>query len=506
MCYISPSVGKTGDTVLRRHSRVVDAALRLFDVLVLAAAVPAAHYLRDLIARDGTGALHFPRYFVPLLAVTIISWFVTAWMFEVYDVYRTRPLSVEVSRIWRAVAVSALVIGAGGYFFGKQQDVSRLLVGLYFAVASTFLAGNRVALRKLAWAVRRRGYNTRHFAVVGTGGLADEVVASMAEHPEWGFQFAGYILENGKEHAERQADGQLSFAAYAEDGEVRELADRPVLGHLSRLGELLERNVLDEVIFAVSRDHLDVIQPAVRLCEEQGVEVKICLNFFQAGIGRMSMDEISGLPALAFSTTPTDEVALVLKRAFDIAMSAAMLVLVAPLFALVAIAIRLESPGPVFFRQRRVGLHGREFVFYKFRSMCADAEAKLESLRELNEVTGPVFKMRRDPRVTAVGRFLRRTSIDELPQFWNVLKGEMSVVGPRPPTPDEVRRYKYWQRRRLSMKPGITCTWQVSGRSDIDFERWMELDLAYIDNWSFWNDMQICFKTIPAVLTSRGAH
>jgi lipopolysaccharide/colanic/teichoic acid biosynthesis glycosyltransferase len=153
-----------------------------------------------------------------------------------------------------------------------------------------------------------------------------------------------------------------------------------------------------------------------------------------------------------------------------------------------------------------VGLHGREFVFYKFRSMCVDAETRLESLRQFNEVTGPVFKMRRDPRVTKVGRFLRRTSIDELPQFWNVLKGEMSVVGPRPPTPDEVRKYKPWQRRRLSMKPGITCTWQVSGRSDIDFDRWMQLDLAYIDNWSLWNDVQICVKTIPAVLSSRGAH
>ena len=491
--------------VLRRHSRVVDTALRLFDVLVLAALLPAAHRLRDTIMGAGPAALHSPRYYGLLLAVTVLCWFVTSWMFEVYDVYRTRPISVEVSRICRAMAVSALVIGAGGYF-ANQHDVPRLLVGLYFAVASVFLAGNRVALRTFAWAVRRRGYNTRRFAVVGTGGLADEVVAGMAEHPEWGFQFAGYILENGKEPAERPLDGQLSFAACAENGKAQDPADQPVLGHLSRLGELLERNVLDEVIFAVSRDHLDVIQPAVRLCEEQGVEVKICLNFFQAGIGRMSMDEISGLPALAFSTTPTDEVALVLKRAFDIAMSAAMLVLVAPLFALVAIAIKLESPGPVFFRQRRVGLHGREFVFYKFRSMCLDAEAKLESLRQFNEVTGPVFKMKQDPRVTAVGRFLRRTSIDELPQFWNVLKGEMSVVGPRPPTPAEVRRYKYWQRRRLSMKPGITCTWQVSGRSDIDFERWMQLDLAYIDNWSFWNDMQICFKTIPAVLSSRGAH
>ena len=492
--------------VLRRHSRIVDAALRIFDVLMLAVALPTARNLRDTITRDPAGSLSVEDY-ASLLAVTVLCWFVTSWMFEVYDVYRTRPISVEVSRIGRAMAVAALVIGAGGYF-AKQQDVSRLFVGLYFAVACVLLVANRVALRRFARAVRRRGYNTRRFAVVGTGPLADDVVASMAEHPEWGFQFAGYVLENRwPEASKTPVPGQLTFSACGmEAGKAPGSPGGPVLGHLSRLGELLEQNVLDEVIFAVSRDHLDVIQPAVRLCEEQGIEVKICLNFFQAGIGRMSMDEISGLPALAFSTTPTDEVALVLKRAFDIAASAVMLILVAPLFAVASIAIKLDSPGPVLFRQRRVGLHGREFVFYKFRSMSADAEAKLESLRQFNEVTGPVFKMRQDPRVTRVGNFIRRTSIDELPQFWNVLKGEMSVVGPRPPTPNEVRKYKPWQRRRLSMKPGITCTWQVSGRSDIDFDRWMQLDLAYIDNWSLWHDMQICFRTIPAVLTSRGAH
>ncbi len=475
--------GNRGVALLKRHSRIVDATLRVCDVLVLTVALPVAHGLRDVIMGNGGGVLHTPRYYLPLFALTTLSWVVTTWAFQVYDGYRTRPLTLEVSRIGRAMAVSALIIGAGGYY-AKQQDISRLFVGLYVVLASFLLFANRLALRKLARMVRRSGYNTRRFAVVGTGGLAEEVVASMAEHPEWGFQFAGYVLENGK------APGP---------------APRPVLGDFGRLGEVLEHNVLDEVIFAVSRDHLDVIQPAVELCEEQGVEVKICLNFFQAGIGRMSMDEIAGLPALGFSTTPTDEVALVLKRAFDIALSAAMLVLVAPLFAVAAIAIRLDSPGPVFFRQRRVGLHGRRFIFYKFRSMCLDAEAKLESLRQYNEMNGPVFKMTRDPRVTRVGRWLRRTSIDELPQFWNVLKGEMSVVGPRPPTPDEVLRYKPWQRRRLSMKPGITCTWQVSGRNAIDFDRWMELDLAYIDNWSLWSDVRICLRTIPAVLTSRGA-
>ncbi len=460
----------------------MEAALRLFDLSALIVALPVAYAIRDAIMR--TPSVHSIGYSAPFLSVTLLLWLAAAWMFEVYGVYRTRSLGTELYRIGRALAVVALSASALGYL-AKQQEVSRLSFGLYFALASVLLVANRIAVRGIARAARRRGYNTRRFAVVGTGENAEYIIQDRAEHPEWGFQFTGYILENGQRP---------------------ESLPGPALGRLGQLGEILQNNVLDEVIFAVTRDHLDVLQPAVRLCEEQGVEVKICLNFFQAAIGRMAMEEVSGLPALAFTTTPTDEVALVLKRAFDIAASAIALVLLAPVFTIVAVAVRLDSNGPIFFRQRRVGLHGRAFVFYKFRSMCVDAEARLESLRQFSEVTGPVFKMRQDPRVTRVGHFIRRTSLDELPQFWNVLKGEMSIVGPRPPTPDEVRKYKPWQRRRLSMKPGITCTWQVSGRSDIDFERWMELDLAYIDNWSFWRDLQICFKTIPAVLSSRGAH
>jgi exopolysaccharide biosynthesis polyprenyl glycosylphosphotransferase len=467
--------------LLRQHSRAVEAALRLIDVSILVVALPMAHEIRDAIMR--TPSVHSIGYYLPFLSMTLLLWLTAAWMFQVYDVYRTRSVGTELSRIGRALAVVALSALAVSYL-AKEQEASRLSIGLYFTSAFVLLVANRIAVRRFARAARRRGYNTRRFAVVGTGDIAEYIIQNRAEHPEWGFQFTGFILENGQQP---------------------ESLSRPSLGRLGQLGEILQNNVLDEVIFAVSRDHLDVLQPAVRLCEEQGVEVKISLNFFQAAIGRMSMEEVSGLPALAFSTTPADEVALVLKRAFDILSSAIALVLLAPALAAMAVAVKLDSPGPVFFRQRRVGLHGRGFVFYKFRSMCVDAEARLESLREFNEVTGPVFKMRQDPRVTKVGRFLRRTSLDEVPQFWNVLKGEMSIVGPRPPTPDEVRKYKPWQRRRLSMKPGITCTWQVSGRSDIDFDRWMKLDLAYIDNWSLTLDLKILLKTIPAVLGGRGA-
>ncbi|MFL5264268.1 MAG: sugar transferase, partial [Anaeromyxobacteraceae bacterium] len=349
--------------------------------------------------------------------------------------------------------------------------------------AFAMLVVNRVIVRLVARAARRRGYNVRRFAVAGTGALARELVASVEGHREWGIEFAGYIVED---------EGPEALRA-------------PVLGRLGELGRILEHEVVDEVYFAIPRERLETIEKAVQVCEELGVSAKVCVNFIENRIARGGVEELDGLPILSFSTTPSDVLALGAKRAFDIITSAVALVLLSPIFAAVAIAIRLDSRGQVLFRQRRVGMNGREFFLYKFRSMAIDAEQRLAALRALNEASGPVFKMKEDPRITRVGRFIRKASIDELPQFWNVLKGEMSIVGPRPPLPSEVMQYERWQRRRLSMRPGITCVWQISGRSDIDFKSWMALDLKYIDNWSLWEDVKIFFKTIPVVLIGKGA-
>jgi exopolysaccharide biosynthesis polyprenyl glycosylphosphotransferase len=297
----------------------------------------------------------------------------------------------------------------------------------------------------------------------------------------------------------------MRFAGFIRLERGEEGTRGPVLGTLANLGRILEEQVVDVVIFAVPREQLGQVERSVHVCEEQGVEVRISLDVLRFGPGRMTLADMDGVPMLAFTRTPSDALALALKRAFDVAMSALVLLLLSPVLAAVALAIRLDSPGPIFFRQKRVGQNGRAFEMLKFRSMYRDAEARLEALRAHNEMSGPVFKMANDPRVTKIGGFLRRTSLDEFPQFWNVLKGEMSIVGPRPPIPAEVRQYKRWQRRRLSMRPGITCIWQVSGRNNIDFERWMELDLQYIDEWSLWGDIEICFRTIPAVLSARGA-
>jgi exopolysaccharide biosynthesis polyprenyl glycosylphosphotransferase len=467
--------------MLREHHRIVDAGLKASDVAMLGAAMPMALQLRDALV-GAHGTLVLDRY-APLLAVTALLWFAAARMFHVYDVYRTRPMSWELSRLARAMAAVAIAISALG-FLARQGEASRLFVGLYFAVSLALLAANRVGLRLLARTVRRRGYNGRMFAVVGAGPLATEVVQSIGAQPHWGYRFAGYVLTEGEEAP----------------------AGQPTLGTLAQLGRMLEVQVIDEVVFAVPRDKIPEIEGAVASCEELGISVRICLDVFRYGPSRMSVEEVGGLATLALNRVPSSGLALVAKRAFDVAVSGLALLLLAPAFAAVAVAIRLESPGPVFFRQRRVGQNGRTFMMVKFRSMHLDAESRLAALRRFNEAGGPAFKMKDDPRVTRVGRFIRRASLDELPQFWNVLCGDMSVVGPRPPLPTEVAQYQRWQRRRLSVRPGITCTWQVSGRSGITFDRWMELDLDYIDNWSLWRDVEIVMKTIPAVLKARGAH
>jgi len=387
----------------------------------------------------------------------------------------------EVQRIarWAALVTSGAALTAPLWL---QREVTSTTVALYPACAFLLLAGARLAVRGLGRLARRRSRGSRRFAVVGRGELAREVLERFATHPEWGYTFAGYVVED----ATRPGD------------------DCHVLGRVAELGALLRAQVIDEVVFAVPTERLASVQAAARLCEQQGIGVRVYLDLLRGGIARPVKGDLGGLPVLAYSTGPRGP-ALDLKRLFDIAVSSAALILLAPILAAVALAIWCESPGKVLFRQRRVGLNGRDFDLFKFRSMHRDAESQLPGLRTLNEATGPVFKMRRDPRVTSVGRFIRRTSLDELPQFWNVLLGEMSIVGPRPALPAEVRQYEAWQRRRLSVRPGITCTWQISGRSEIAFDRWMQLDLEYIDHWSLLGDLRIFARTIPAVVTARGA-
>jgi exopolysaccharide biosynthesis polyprenyl glycosylphosphotransferase len=465
---------------LGRARRVL---LRLLDFVALIAAMPVAVLAYERVAEPPVWTPPV-RETALLVSLALLFWTAAAWFHEVYE-ERGRTAGEEVRRALGAlctVAAAMLVF----IFIAKQTGISRLTVGFYFASSAVALMLARVGCDAIAREARRRGFRLRYYAVVGRGALSREIVTTIAARREWGLNLAGFIDD--------------------ESTDEPHLTDAVILGKLSELGKILEEHVLDEVIFAVSRAQLHSIERAILLCEEQGVAVRIALDVLRYGCSPMRLSDVDGLPMLTFTRTPSDLLAVAIKRTFDIAASSAVLLLLAPLLGLVALAIKLDSPGPVIFRQRRVGLNGHVFQILKFRSMHVDAEVRLEALRALNEVSGPVFKMSHDPRVTRVGRFIRKTSLDEFPQFWNVLRGDMSIVGPRPPLPSEVRQYKRWQRRRLSVRPGITCTWQISGRAGIDFDQWMALDLEYIDHWSLGGDLRICLKTIPAVLSTRGAH
>jgi exopolysaccharide biosynthesis polyprenyl glycosylphosphotransferase len=277
---------------------------------------------------------------------------------------------------------------------------------------------------------------------------------------------------------------------------------------IAELESVIAQEPVDEVFITLPREKYGrMIDAIVHLCEEQGIIVRVQTEPFDLKIARWQVDELGGVPIVTIRSGPPDSWQLLAKRFLDLCGSAVLLIALAPLLAVVALLIKLDSPGPVLFTQQRVGLNRRRFTLFKFRTMAAGADKQQAILERLNEAQGPVFKIKDDPRITRIGRFLRRYSIDESPQLWNVLKGEMSLVGPRPlPVRDIERIDTQWHKRRLSMKPGVTCLWQVNGRSDVSFDHWVRMDLEYIDKWSLGLDMKILLKTLPAVMKGTGAY
>lgn len=379
-----------------------------------------------------------------------------------------------------------LFLFASASFLLKFSFLSRMFIFLYTFSSTALLVLNRLMIVKWLKEARRRGDDVRHILLAGTGRRAQEFISDIAKHTEWGYKLVGLIDRDPK------INGQT-------------VAGYPVLGMLEDLPALLEREVVDEMIFVTPRTWLEDVRKCILYCEAVGVPATISTDFFDLEIASSGAPKtLEGKTYLTVETRMPKGGELFLKRTFDNFVSGIVLLLSSPVLLAVACLVKATSPGPVFFRQIRCGRNGRRFVLYKFRSMVIDAEAKLSELKARNEMTGPVFKITNDPRITPVGRFLRKTSLDEFPQFWNVLKGDMSLVGPRPPLPSEVAEYEPWQRRRLSMQPGITCIWQASHRRGVDFEEWMGMDLRYIDNWSLWLDMKILFLTGQAVFVGSG--
>jgi exopolysaccharide biosynthesis polyprenyl glycosylphosphotransferase len=476
--------------MLKQKARAIALGLLVTDLVLTGISLPVAWELRQGVLRKALPGV-FPLSLVPLdqylllLFFILPLWGVLLSIAGFYRSHRTMPLGEE---IWDAARVALggtaiLVL----LIFGLRLDfVSRWFLVIFGFINFGLLAAEKVAVRLLSRGVRARGFNFRTALIVGTGSKAAQFGDFLEGHPHWGFRVVGYLDDdNGPEIG---------------------LKGRwPCLGRITDMENVLAHEVVDEVIFVIEKGKLGEYEQALLVAERHGVRAHVSLDIFPHVLARPVLEELDGIPLLTFTTTPSNPVELAAKRAIDLVLSLAIFVVTIPIQILAAAAIRLLSGAPVLFRQVRCGLNGRQFTLLKFRTMEPGAEERLAEISHLNEMTGPVFKARRDPRLTGAGRLLRRLSIDELPQLWNVIVGDMSLVGPRPPLPEEVSRYEPWQRRRLSMKPGLTCLWQVSGRSEIDFDRWMALDLKYIDTWSPLLDLKILLKTVPAVLSGRGA-
>jgi len=373
-------------------------------------------------------------------------------------------------------------------FAFKLVYISRLLLGLYAIIDLLAMVTFRLAARRLGDPLRRTFGGYREFLLVGDASRVAGIAKAIEANEKRGMRIFGFARTSP-----------------ASENPLPNLRRPYPVYPLDQLPELVRKHVIDEVIFAAAKEDMEKIEEALLLCEEEGVKTRVLLNFFPHLVSKVYLDRLEEMPLLTFTTTPENEYLLLLKRLLDFTMALALLIILSPFLLLLAVLIRLTSRGPVLYRQVRCGLGGRKFTVYKFRSMRADADLRRDELAALNELDGPVFKIKNDPRCTAIGRFMRKFSLDELPQMVNIVKGDMSFVGPRPPLPEEVEKYAGWQRRRLRMLPGLTCLWALEGRNQLNFRRWMELDMEYIDNWSPSLDLKILLKTIPVVLLGRGA-
>jgi exopolysaccharide biosynthesis polyprenyl glycosylphosphotransferase len=419
-----------------------------------------------------------------LLAAGVV--FLWHYVFRTQGLYRSRRMGLIMAEWWditRAASFGTLML-AGLVVLFDRGLLSRAYVVTFWATALVGSCVMRTTLRLFLGEVRRKGHNLRNVVIVGSGLRGQRVGTQLRAREEMGYHLLGYV----------------------DDGHAADTHAAPILGTLDETTEILSHQQVDEVIVALPvKSYYQKIAEVVTVCEELGITVRIPADFFHLRLATARMDRLGQEPILTLQTPTPSVPGLFLKRSVDFVGSLFALLLLTPLFAVIAVAIKLDSKGPVLFAQERVGIGRRRFRMFKFRSMVVDAEARMKDLESQNEASGAAFKIRNDPRVTAVGRFIRRYSLDELPQFWNVLVGDMSMVGPRPMSLRDAHALQSrWQKRRFSVKPGLTCVWQATGRHEVDFEQWMKLDLHYIDNWSIKLDFELMLKTVPAMIRGTG--
>ncbi len=468
--------------MIRRHATTFRLALMAGDALGAFFLFCALSIVRFGPAWQDRWAAIGPDAFV-VAGVFAALWVTTLFLANLYRMRARWSIRLELVDVLRSALVVAVLV-FGLLFAFKLPNVSRLFLLQLFVVEAIATLVGRTVLRLGFRLLRRRGGSARFLLVVGDGPAARDFAARIGPHRELGLRIVGFIA--------------------TESGPPRHLGplgDR--LGFTDDVPDILHSRVIDEVAICLEADQAALVEPLARLCEDEGRIVRIPLDGAAPTITGGRLEDFDGIEVLSLVRGPDHAAALLLKRLLDLAGAAVGLVVLSPMLAAIAIWIRLVDGGPVLFSQERVGLNLRPFPVVKFRTMALDAEERLSELLEQNVLSGHAFKLDDDPRLTRTGRILRRTSLDELPQLWNVLVGQMSLVGPRPPLPREVAEYDIWHRRRLSMKPGMTGLWQVEARREAEFDRWVTLDLAYIDRWSLWLDLKILIRTVPAMLAGR---
>ena len=475
-----------------RHGSISDFCLKLSDLSLVLISLGLTIVYRYSPAKNPTFVIDYLSQRVKVANailgfLLLLSWYAAFAAQGLYVSHRLSSMGEELKEITRAVLISsgALLVAAQ---LGNWPTINVVTVAEFSLLALTLIGFIRLGLRLNLRRLRKRGHNVKSLLLVGGGARGRRFAAQVRHRQDLGYKLLGYV------------DTDPAFAG-------DELAGAPWLGKIEDLPRIVANEIIDEVAIALPiKSHYTQIEKAVALLEEQGITTHLLSDLFPQKLARSHPTDFNGLPIVTLDSTPRFSWRTEAKRVFDLAGATFFLFVNAPIFLLAAIAIKLDSAGPVFFIQERVGLNKRRFRMIKFRTMSVDAESRMTEFEHLNEKTGPIFKIRNDPRVTRVGRWLRKTSVDELPQLINVLLGDMSIVGPRPLSlRDALRMEEAWQKRRFSVKPGLTCLWQVSGRSNLSFEQWMQLDLDYIDHWSLGLDASILLRTIPAIVLARGA-
>lgn len=492
--------------MLKEHHILFKKIMMFSDLCVISAA-----FFLGILLGNRTHSYSYEELsvYILLLPTLLIMWAVLFCYLGMYESFRTKQIS-EILLIITETTFLGVGFFGSFLFITKMSSISRLQIGYSFLLAASFMSIEKIVLIKYFHYQRKRGINTRNYLIVGTGKRAQNFINLINKHSEWGIRAIGLVDGTSRIPAVatygHEYDGRQDRRNNSQT-RTGTLYGHNILGTLDDIPAILHNNVVDEVLFVIPRLWLDKVSKIILyICDVEGIRVSVAADLFDHKLSKAKQSHLGTFPLISFDSTPDKIMQLFVKRVFDIFFSALVLVLISPIFLISAIVIKTTTTGPVFFSQQRCSLNGRRFTLYKFRTMVVNAESQLKELLTHNEMKGPAFKMKNDPRVTKVGKYLRKLSIDELPQFWNVLKGDMSLVGPRPPLPAEVDKYDPWQRRRLCMRPGITCTWQASGRNNItDFNEWMNLDLQYIDAWSIWLDFRILLKTIPVVLFGKGA-